>query len=79
MHNKDKRIQRALDDPKFATLVKSIEAMFYHDSGITYGEMLDAVFVARSKYESMNPTVQMILPEILPQETMDQMMARYGK
>ena len=58
--NQDKRIQRYVDDPKFHNLVKSIEAMFYHDTGVTYGDFLDATYVARIRYEQMNPTLPML-------------------
>lgn len=58
--NQDRRIDRAMNDPRFATLVKYMEALFYSDHRFTYDEVLDAVFVAQMKYITANPTLAMI-------------------
>lgn len=63
MRNRDKRFDRALNDARFAHLVKVIEQMLYHDTRITYDEILDAAFVAYCKYREANPTLVMKVNE----------------
>lgn len=60
MRDHDRRFERFRNDARFATMVKSFEALLYSEQRITYDEILDAAFVAYVRYREMNPTLVMI-------------------